>query len=145
VRLPGVKVDFDVPAEVAYDYLIDPRNRPQWQSSLRSVELDDEGPVRSGMRWIDVTRLGPRPEMELVGSDRPDLWTERGRWRGVEAQLTLIFEAAGDRCRVHALFSITGRRLLRPVGPVLGLAGLPVVARDLKRAARLLSARAPEQ
>jgi hypothetical protein len=145
VRLPGVKVDFDVPAEVAYDYLVDPRNRPQWQSSLRSVELDGEDPVRTGMRWIDVTRLGLRPEMELVGSDRPDLWTERGRWRGIEAQLTLIFEAAGDGCRVHALFSITGRRLLRPAGPVLGLAGLPVVARDLKRAAGLLSARAAEQ
>jgi hypothetical protein len=141
----GVEVGFDVPAEVAYDYLVDPRNRPEWQSSLRSVELDGDGPVRVGMRWTDVTRLGPRPEMELVGSDRPDLWTERGRWRGIEAQLTMIFEAAGDRCRVHALFSITGRRALRPLGPILGLVGLPAVNRDLKRAARILSARAAEQ
>ena len=35
-------VAFAVPAEVAFDYLIDPRHRPEWQSSLRRVELVDD-------------------------------------------------------------------------------------------------------
>ena len=31
-----------VPAAVAFRYLCDPRNRPEWQSSLRSVEVPPE-------------------------------------------------------------------------------------------------------
>ena len=34
-------VDFAVSREVAFDYLGDPRNRPEWQSSLLSVTLPD--------------------------------------------------------------------------------------------------------
>ncbi len=39
---------FDVAPEIAFDYLVDPANRPAWQSSLRSVELLSEGPPRVG-------------------------------------------------------------------------------------------------
>ena len=38
---------FDVPAEVAFDYLVDPRHRPEWQSSLRRVEDVDRRAARS--------------------------------------------------------------------------------------------------
>ena len=38
MRTVGGTVPFPVPAEVAFDYLVDPANRPQWQSSLAAVE-----------------------------------------------------------------------------------------------------------
>ena len=56
-------VDFDVPVEVAFAYLADPRNRPEWQSSLKSVEMLDDGEPRVGMRWRDVTSARIVPEM----------------------------------------------------------------------------------
>jgi len=134
-------VAFDVPVEVAFDYLVDPRNRPEWQSSLRRVELHDLVPA-VGQRWVDVTVAGVRPRMETTVLDRPACWTERGVWRGFEATLTLRFTPAAPGCRVEAAFEVTGRGIARPLGPVLTRAARAAVPGDLRRAARILSERA---
>jgi uncharacterized membrane protein len=130
-------VEFSVPAEVAFDYLADPRNRPEWQLSLRAVEVLDEGPVRAGMRWLDVTWPGPRPQLEIVSMRRPDEWVELGRWRGVEGVLRLTFEPAPRGCRVSFQIHVSGP--VRPLGVVLTAAALLPVNADLKRAARVLA------
>ena len=133
-------VAFAVPAEVAFDYLIDPRHRPEWQSSLRRVELVDDR-VAVGQRWVDVTVPGMRPRMETTVLERPHTWTEAGRWGGVEAVLTLRFTPAGEGCVVEPDFSLTGRGVARLVLPALRLLAAPAVRSDLRRAARLLSRR----
>jgi len=134
-------VAFGVPADVAFDYLIDPRNRPEWQSSLRRVELlDDE--VRVGQRWVDVTAPGLRPAMETTRLERPTTWTERGVWRRITADLTLTFTPAGHGCLVTAEATVTGRGVVRPLGPLVAHAAALVVPHDLERAAILLSERA---
>ena len=84
--MPDVR--FDMPADVAFDYLVDPHRRPEWQSSLRRVEDVDAGAPRVGQRWVDVTVPGLRPRMETTVLDRPRTWTEVGRWRGIDAVLT---------------------------------------------------------
>ena len=136
-------VAFAVPADVAFDYLVDPRNRPQWQSSLRRVELVDEQ-VRFGQRWVDVTRAGVRPAMETTRLDRPAVWTERGVWRGIEAVLTLRFADTPDGCTVTPEFVVRGRGPARLLGPLLTRAAVLAVPSDLRRAARILSARRAE-
>jgi hypothetical protein len=134
-------VAFDVPVEVAFDYLVDPRNRPEWQSSLRRVELADPVP-RVGQRWVDVTSAGVRPAMETTVLDRPVLWTERGTWRGIEAVLTLHFEERGAGCAVRADAVVSGKGPARLLGPVLTRAAALAVPGDLERAARTLAERA---
>ena len=57
---------YAVPVHVAFAYLADPRNRPEWQSSLRRVELLDEGEPRVGMRWRDHTAVRMAPEMVIT-------------------------------------------------------------------------------
>jgi uncharacterized protein YndB with AHSA1/START domain len=133
-------VAFDVPVEVAFDYLVDPRNRPQWQSSLRRVEAVDGDP-RVGQRWTDVTAVGVRPAMQTVALDRPRSWTEAGTWRGVEATLTLQLTATGHGCTVLADFAVSAPGIARPLGPLLTRAARPAVRNDLERAARILSER----
>ncbi|MFL6060928.1 MAG: SRPBCC family protein [Marmoricola sp.] len=131
-------VDFAVPAEVAFDFLIDPRNRPLWQSSLRRVErIHPEEPV-VGQTWTDVTGPGFRPAMVTTAIDRPSSWTERGTWRAVSAELTLIFEPTGTGCRVSAETLVRGPL----VGRVLTALAPYAVRGDLARAARILSERA---
>jgi uncharacterized protein YndB with AHSA1/START domain len=132
-------VAFDVPAEVAFDYLADPRNRPEWQSSLRRVEVLDDR-VAVGQRWIDVTVPGMRPRMETTALERPTSWSEAGRWGGVEAVLTLRFEPAATGCLVEPQFALSGRGPARVALPVLRLLATPAVRSDLRRAARILSA-----
>ncbi len=134
---------FDVPVEVAFDYLADPRNRPEWQSSLRRVELLDDQ-VAVGQRWVDVTVPGLRPRMETTALDRPSAWSERGQWRGrATAELTLVFVPSDGGCQVHADFSLELSRLPeRLAQPLLRRLAPYAVRSDLRRAARILSGRA---
>lgn len=124
-----VVVPFPVSREVAFDYLADPRNRPEWQSSLSRVEGVD-GEPRVGQTWVDVTTPRLRPRMETTELDRPRRWTERGTWRGVTATLTLDFTETATGCDVTATFRIA-RLLRRPA--------LWAVRADLRRAAHRLS------
>lgn len=141
-------VDLPVSPEVAYDYLVDPANRAQWQSSLRAVEVDgavvrpgDVAPerVRAGLEWVDVTWPGLRPVMELTVDERPRRWVEVGRWHAVDADLTLTFTATQQGCRVAAEFEIRLPGLLAPLGPALTWVALFPVLADLRRAGRILA------
>jgi len=137
-------VAFGVPADVAFDYLVDPRNRPEWQSSLRRVE-DVRGEPRVGQRWVDVTAPGLRPAMETTRLDRPAVWTEQGTWRGITATLTLCFTTTAGGCLVTADVRVTGRGVARALGPLLTRAAGLAVPADLRSAATRLSARADGQ
>ena len=135
-RLGGTVV-FDVPAEAAFDYLVDPRNRPEWQSSLRRVD-DVVGEPAAGQTWTDVTRPGLRPSMRTEVLERPRLWSESGSWRSVRAGLTLRFAPDGAGCQVRYDFRV---HVLGPVGLAITALSLPAVRADLERAARILAAR----
>ena len=130
-----VTVAFPVPCEVAFDYLVDPRHRPEWQSSLARV-ADVDGEPRVGQTWTDVTRPGLRPRMQTTELDRPHRWTERGAWRGIEAELTLDLVATPTGCDVTATFAFSGPWLLTAPLRVLAPAG---VRHDLRRAASTFS------
>ena len=162
-------VSFPVAPEVAFDYLVDPANRPEWQSSLRSVERIEHaaGSMVAGVgtRWVDRTVPGFRPRLETTEQQRPSRWSEVGRWRGLEAGLTLTFEAsAGSQgseasvgsqgseasagslrseasrraCTVSATMTFDGPPWWRPVAFVLSKVSAPPIAADLRRAARIL-------
>lgn len=118
-----------MPREVAFDYLVDPRRRPEWQSSLVRVE-DVDGEPRVGQTWTDVTRPGLRPRLETTELDRPHRWTERGTWRFVSATLTLELAATPTGCDVTATIDV----------PLLLRLPARLAARgDLRRAAATLA------
>lgn len=89
-------------AEAAFRYLCDPRNRPEWQSSLRSVEVPADEEPHLGQAWRETTSVGVRPHMETTELVPFRVWTERGTWRGVSATLTLHFTDVTGGCRVQA-------------------------------------------
>jgi len=124
-----VVVPFAVSREAAFDYLADPRHRPEWQSSLARVE-DVDGEPRVGQTWVDVTKPGLRPRMETTELDRPRRWAERGTWHGITATLVLEFTETATGCDVAATFEIA-RPLRRPA--------LWAVRGDLRRAALRLA------
>ena len=137
-------VAFDVPVEVAFDYLVDPRNRPRWQSSLRRVEAVTPPEPAVGQTWTDVTTPGMRPAMQTTELDRPRTWTEIGRWRNVRARLTLRFTATATGCLVSHDVEVDATGVLRAVVPVVARAADHAVPADLRRAARILSERTAE-
>jgi uncharacterized protein YndB with AHSA1/START domain len=133
-------VSFPVSREVAFDYLVDPRNRPEWQSSLTRVARVD-GEPRVGQTWVDVTAPGMRPAMETTELDRPRRWAERGTWRGFHADLALDFAPAPGGCEVAFTMSLAGRGPRAPLARLLGAVAPYAVRGDLRRAATALSRR----
>ena len=131
----GGAVPFHVTREVAFDYLTNPANRPEWQSSLARIEQLQGGPGQ-GQRWLDVTKLGLRAQMRTTVFDRPTAWAESGRWRSVTGELVLTFHATVPGCLVRYRFRI---HLLGPLGLMASALSVPAVAADLRAAAARLS------
>jgi hypothetical protein len=140
------------PLPEVYDYLAEPRNRPEWQSSLRSVELLTEGPLGVGTAWVDRTTAGVNPRMEIIGlvppgsgSGEPVTWSEAGEWRGIRAMLTLTFEPAEDDPQATCVWGVvdilSGPVWLLPLRSVLRLLAPAAVRSDLHRAARIIESR----
>ena len=138
--MPTVRLRLPVPVDVAYRYLADPRNRPAWQRGLRAVEMVDDGPPRVGMRWVDVTSIGARPELRITRLDPGEVWAEHGRWRGLEAWLALRFAPSSDGTLLHVDFRVVGLPSRAPAAATLEMLAPPALKADLRRAGRLLAA-----
>ncbi|WP_460691318.1 SRPBCC family protein [Nocardioides flavus (ex Wang et al. 2016)] len=137
----SVTVELPVSAEAAFRYLCDPRNRPEWQSSLRSVEVPADEEPHVGQTWCDNTSVGVRPHMETTELVPFRVWTERGRWRGFSATLTLHFTDVTGGCRVRADAVVEGRGAWAVPALVAGLLASPAIAADLRKAGRILAGR----
>jgi hypothetical protein len=136
-RSLGGRVGFGVRRELAFDYLVDPHHRPEWQSSLRRVS-SVVGEPAVGQTWVDETKPGLKPRMTTTALDRPWRWSESGTWGFVRADLTLTFADLPGGCSVVYRFRI---HALGPVGLGASLVSAPAVGADLRRAARILSSR----
>ena len=133
------------PRDRVYAYFADPVNRPEWQASLRRVEVLDPGPPRPGQRWIDHVAVGPPFELQIIAMEEGTVWAEVGSTGPFTAFGTLLFRDAshGDDTgtQVTCVARVRARGPLLPLGwPATALAAL-LVRNDLKRAARILSTR----
>ncbi len=132
-------MDIAHPPEKVFRYLADPRNRPEWQSSLLSVTLFDRGEPRVGMTWRDNTMVAMRPTMEITEMVPFKLWTEVGHWRGVTATLALRFTGVPVGCRVDAVGTLSGEGAWSvPVKAAGRIAG-PAIRHDLGRVGEILT------
>ena len=131
-----------VSAEIAFRYLCDPRNRAEWQSSLRSVEVPADEEPHLGQTWRETTSVGVRPQMETTELAPFRVWTERGHWRGVSATLTLHFTDMVGGCRVRAEGEVSGRGGWALPAGAAGLLASQAIAGDLRKAGRILGSRA---
>lgn len=145
-RIIDVTEPFAVAADVAFDYLTDPDQRSQWQSSLRGVRRRvaiGARPGDVGTSWSDVTVVpGMVPRMEVIERQAPTRWTEIGRWGPLDAKMTLEVAATGPAtCEVRATADLTVPILLAPTLYPLGVFAGPAIAADLRTAARVLTSR----
>jgi len=126
---------------VLFRYLAEPRNRPEWQSSLRSIVDVDPGEPHAGMRWRDVTKVGIRPQMQLTDVTPFRTLAELGTWRGVDGLLTLHFLRVADGTRVTAEGRVTGHGPFAVAAAIAGRFASGSIRADLARASRVLKER----
>jgi hypothetical protein len=135
-----VQVTFPVPREQAFDFLVHPRNRTRWQSSLREVGEVQPLPPQVGTRWSERAVGGVVSRMRLTVVDRPRTWAETGTFRGITMALTLSFAEAPGGCLVAADVSFHAHGPWRVVAPLAARIFPFAIRSDLARAARLLGA-----
>jgi len=132
---------FHHPVEVVFGYLTDPRTRPEWQSSLRRVELLTEQVSGTGTRWRDITWAGIAPLMEVTTHEHLQAWAEDGTWRQVTAYLSLTFLPQGEETDVGVVVRLKARGLLAAPAALASLLTPVALRSDLKRADRVLTER----
>lgn len=128
------------PPETVFRYLVDPRNRPEWQSSLLSVTLRDRtAEPHVGMTWRDNTMAGVRPTMWLTELEPFRRWAEEGSWRGITATLAVDFVAITSGTRLDATGSITGEGAWSLPVRAAGRLAAPAIRHDLARIGDILT------
>jgi hypothetical protein len=148
------------PPSAVFAYLAEPRHRPEWQSSLRSVDLSEEAPVGPeapgappvGTRWVDRTAVGAGPRMQITESTppgehgAPGAWSEVGAWHELRARLRLTFApdvsaGAGAGTTLGVEVAVEGAWPWLPAVLVLRALAPHAVRSDLRRAARIVQRR----
>ena len=135
----SVTLDLPHPAERLFRYLAEPRNRPEWQSSLKAVIDVDPGEPHEGMRWRDVTKLGVKPEMRLTELVPYRTISEVGTWHGVEGLLTLRFVQVGSGTRLTAEGKLLGTGAFAVAAALAGRLAPGAIKADLRRASAHLA------
>ncbi|MGI8524164.1 MAG: hypothetical protein ACR2K3_12780 [Nocardioides sp.] len=115
-------------------FLAEPRNRPLWQSTLRTVTDIDNGEPHPGMQWRDITKFGLRPWMELTDLVPFRLLAEAGSWHGVDGLLTMRFLKVSSGTRVNVEGRLIGRGPFAVAVAASGRWAPLTVQKDLQRA-----------
>ena len=85
------------------EYLADFSHAREWDAGTKSCERIDDGPVRAGARWRNVSEFrGKETELEYTLVRRePQRVTFTGENKTVSTVDDLTFEAEGSRTRVR--------------------------------------------
>ncbi|MGC4110389.1 MAG: SRPBCC family protein [Nocardioides sp.] len=137
----SVTVEMPHPPSAVFKFLADPRNRPLWQASLKSVADVDAGEPRVGMSWTDVTKVGLKPAMSITELTPFRVLTEKGTWRGVEGVLTMKFVKTQQGTRLTTEGRLTGQGAFALAAAFTGRLAPQTVRKDLLRASEILSGR----
>lgn len=133
------------PRDRVFAYFSDPVNRPEWQASLRRVEVLDPGEPHVGQRWVDHVYGAPPFHLETTHLEPGRLWAEVGRSGPFTAYGTLLFEDAArdgvSGTHVTCLARVSASGPARPLALGARVVAAVLVRDDLRRAARVLARR----
>lgn len=128
------------PPKVVFDYVIQPGNLADWQTSKTFVEQITDGPTRLGTRVREGTKVFGRREweqiVEVVEFERPRRFGMHIVEGGFRGGGRWTFERDGDETRVHfeAVVQLPGPlKLLQPVMKVAMSRSFAKYHRNLRR------------
>lgn len=141
-----MRLEFDhlmrQPVDRVFAYIADPRNRPNWQRTIREFEMLSDGEPRAGMRWRERALGAPPFIMEITAFEPNRLWAERGTSPAVNGELTLHFQPEGPHTRLRVIVDIDLKGFRKLAAPFIRLIGPREIRRDLNRAEKLIAGKA---
>lgn len=136
----SVQQTLDVPRQAVFDVISDPRRRMEWQSSLRRLSMETEGPPGLGTRWSEVTQGGVAFALEITTYEAPARWGERAHGWLADAELMVTFHeagATGEATRVEVDVSIAFKGPFKVLAPAVKRLMPSALVKDLQRAGEL--------
>lgn len=132
-------IALDAPLVPLFEFLADPRNRQNWQSSIVRLDMESEGEPRVGMKWREHARGLGHFQMEITECVSGVTWAERGTSSRGTIDLQLKFDATPDpsRTQITLVLDMNLRGLFALVNPVAPSLIWPLMKADLRRAAQL--------
>ena len=71
-------IEIDRPAEVVFDYCVEPANEPEWNPRTRWIRRLGEGPLNVGSRFEGEWIKGSPMTVEFERFERPTAWATFG-------------------------------------------------------------------
>jgi uncharacterized protein YndB with AHSA1/START domain len=96
--------------EKAFDYVVQPANRPNWIGSVLEVTNISEGPLGVGTTWNEKQKVAGRVleyQCRITEFDRPKNWAMEITMLGVKSKLINYFEPEEDRIRMTLIIDYT--------------------------------------
>jgi uncharacterized membrane protein len=96
--------------EEAFDYIVEPVNRPNWLGSVLEVTDISEGPIGLGTSWNEKQKIAGRIleyHCNMTEFERPHRWAMEMVMLGVKSRLENSFESEGDRIRMTLIIDYT--------------------------------------
>ncbi len=96
--------------ERAFDYVVEPANRPNWIGSVQEVKNISGGPLGVGTTWDERQKVAGKVldyQCRITEFDRPSRWAMEITMLGVKSKLTNCFEPEGDRVRMTLIIDYT--------------------------------------
>jgi hypothetical protein len=85
--------------EDAFDYIVEPVNRPNWLGSVLDVSDISESPIGVGTTWNEKQKIAGKLleyHCKITEFDRPRRWAMELDMLGVKSRLENSFEAQED-------------------------------------------------
>jgi hypothetical protein len=110
------------PVDAVFDYVVDQRNEPQYNSQMVRAEKITPGPVGKGTRFRSaVASRGHTAEMliECTGYDRPKLFATATTMAQADIRYTLRFEPVPAGTRMRWSGQVRPKGAFRLLGPMI--------------------------
>lgn len=127
------------PVDRVFAFISEPRNRPNWQRSIRKFEMTSDGEPRLGMKWREQAVGAPPFEMEITAYEPGRLWAERGESGAVSGALEVHFKPEGEATRLQLIIRVELRGLRKLLAPFIWLLAPREIHGDLDRAEKLMA------
>jgi Polyketide cyclase / dehydrase and lipid transport len=125
-RIEG-EIVIGLPVDVAFDYVADQSNEPQYNPHMVRAEKITPGPVGKGTRFRSaVASMGRTAGMliECTGYDRPRLLESTTTMAHADISYTLTFEPSAGGTRMRWSGQVWPKGALRLLGPMITWLGI---------------------
>jgi hypothetical protein len=114
-------IEIDRPAEVVFDYCVEPANEPEWNPRTRWIRRLGQGPLDVGSRFEGEWIKGSPMTVEFERFDRPTAWATFGRSTRLDATSEgTITELPPGTVRLEVRTTLLPHGAMQRLTPVLG-------------------------